>query len=194
MFWGLFDSASRRLLRLDALYTAHALAGVPDFDNPGKFTSQGVAMVANALSHAGIRDGTQFACFVRTKVQTLTPEELAEPLLDMLSRVVLQQLSPREYTAQTVALIAAAFERLSYTNRELFARVAQVALAIPGTHFTCCTSTNVQILTPVEPPLQRAVSTGRLCRICCGHCRAPAFCLAMRSSCARLRRSWRKCR
>jgi len=140
------------------------------------------------------RHGAQFTCFTGTKVQMLTPEELAEPLLDMLSRVVLQQLSPREYTAQTVALIAAAFERLSYTNRELVARVAQVALDIPGTHFTCCTSTNVPILTPVEPPLQRAVSTGRLCRICCGRCRAPACCVAMRSSCVRPRRLWRKCR
>jgi len=90
VFWGLFDSASRRLLRLDALYTAHALAGVPDFDNPGKFTSQGVAMVAHALSHAGIRDGTQFTCFVVQKVQILTPAAMLafETILSLLALLV----------------------------------------------------------------------------------------------------------
>lgn len=111
VFWGMFDKASQRLLRLDTLFTAHAMAGVADVDNPGKFTSQGVAMVANALSHAGIRD---------------------EPLLQMLSRVVLHQLTPREYTAQSVSLIAAAFDRLSFKNSAVFARLAQVAVTIPA--------------------------------------------------------------
>jgi hypothetical protein len=111
VFWGMFDKASQRLLRLDTLFTAHAMAGVADVDNPGKFTSQGVAMVANALSHAGIRD---------------------EPLLQMLSRVVLHQLTPREYTAQSVSLIAAAFDRLSFKDSAVFARLAHVAVAIPA--------------------------------------------------------------
>jgi len=114
VFWGLFDKASRRLLRLDTLYTAHAMAGVTDFDNPGKFTSQGVAMVANALSHAGIRD---------------------EELMQMLSSVVREQLSTHEYTAQSVSLIAAAFEILSFKDDALFARLAHVAVEIPARSF-----------------------------------------------------------
>ena len=114
VFRGLFETASRRLLKLDTLYTAHAMAGVPDFDNPGKFTSQGVAMVANALGHAGIRD---------------------EALLAMISRVVCKQLNPEEYTAQSVSLIAAAFERLAYDDPGVFAQLADAAVAIPVRSF-----------------------------------------------------------
>jgi len=114
VFRGLFDSASRRLLRLDTLYTAHVMAGVPDFDNPGKFTSQGVAMVANALAHAGVRD---------------------EALLAMLSRVIGFQLQPSEYTAQSASLIAAAFERLSFHDADVVARLADAAVAIPVRSF-----------------------------------------------------------
>ena len=111
VFWGMFDKASHRLLRLDTLYTAHTMAGVSDADNPGKFTSQGVAMVANALSHAGIRD---------------------EPLLHMLASVVMSRLSPHEYTAQSVSLIASAFDRLSFNDSAVFQRLADVAVAVPA--------------------------------------------------------------
>ena len=114
VFWGMFDTASRRLLRLGTLYTSHVSAGVSDFDNPGKFTSQGVAMIVNAFSHAGIRD---------------------EPLLQMLARVVTDQLDPQEYTAQSVSVIASSFQRLSFMDTAVFECLAEAAVVIPARTF-----------------------------------------------------------
>jgi hypothetical protein len=56
VFWGMFDGASLRIQKLHNLYLSHARLGVSPLENPGRFASQSIGMIANAFASAGIRD------------------------------------------------------------------------------------------------------------------------------------------
>jgi hypothetical protein len=56
VFWGMFDGASLRIQKLHNLYLSHARLGVAPMENPGRFASQSIGMIANAFASAGIRD------------------------------------------------------------------------------------------------------------------------------------------
>lgn len=92
VFWGMFDSASVRIQKLHSLYTSHAKLGIPPAENPGRFASQSVGMIANAFASAGIKDG-----------------RLMRTLADAITK---QPRDSRDATARSLSMVASSFARL----------------------------------------------------------------------------------